>query len=295
LAGKGLEMNFTLEMLVDDAIFAESPRWHDGALWYSDIGAGHICRVTNPGKKEIVLDGLANPSGLGWTQSGDMLVASLDTAEIYRIGPDKVRRVLCGPERHKAVGTNDMATMRSRSYVTCSGYRYEIGNTSTIHTGAIGKILMVEHETGECRTVASDLRMPNGVAITPDGKTLIVAELFASRILKFDITADGTLTNQRLFAGLNSMPDGLTLDAEGAVWVGTGGSFQHVDAKGEVLHAIEVPGWTCIACMLGGLDGRSLFMVVSHHNHPDEIFTGKAKSRLLRTRVDVPVAPTPAP
>src|SRR5207248_10997003 len=140
------------------------------------------------------------------------------------------------------------------------------------------------------RIVAAGLTGPNGIAVTPDGGRLIVAECFASRVLEFDIAGDGSLAGQRTFAETEMM-DGLALDAEGAIWIGTVTSFQRVERGGRVTDAVEVPGWMCIAPMLGGEDGRSLFMAVCQHASADEIFTGEAKGRLLKTQVAGPAPP----
>ena len=285
-----------IEILVDDAIYTESPRWHDGTFWFSDIGAGQVCSVSPDGRKEVVLSDIPTPSGLGWTCSGDILIASILMSTIFRVGPDKVPQIFCGPQQHGTLGTNDMATAGSRSYVTCAGRQFQNGDSFDILSQPVGKILLLDHETGTCRTVASGMKMPNGVAISPDGRTLVVAELFAQRILKFDIYTDGSLSEPHVFAQLETMVDGLCLDAEGGVWVGTTSAnrFQRIDPRGNLAETVEVPGWGCIACMLGGTDGRSLYMAVSQMENPDAIFNGKAKGQILRTKVEVPATPEAA-
>jgi sugar lactone lactonase YvrE len=282
-----------LEIVVDNAIYTESPRWHNGAFWFSDIGAGQVCRVSSAGEKEVVLSDIPTPSGLGWTQSGDLLIASIHTSTIFRVGADNVPKILFGPEQHGTFGTNDMATAGSRSYVTCAGRVYQDGDSFETLAQPVGKILLLDHEAGTCQTVASGLKMPNGVAISPDGRTLIVAELFAQRILKFDIQADGSLSESRVFAQLDTMVDGLCLDAEGGVWAGATATnkFQRIDPQGKFAEVVDVPGWGCIACMLGGADGRDLYMAVSQMETPDAIFNGQAKGRILKARVAIPAAP----
>ena len=279
-------------VLVDDAIYTESPRWHDGWLWFSDMGAGEVCRVSLDGRKEVMVSGLFTPSGLGWTQSGDLLIACIHNSTIVRVGADNIPRVFCGPEQHGTLGTNDMATAGDRSYVTCSGREYQKGDSFETLALPVGQILLIDHLTGESRSVAGGMKMPNGVAISPDGRTLVVAELFAMRLLRFDIGADGSLSGQRVIAEFDHIIDGLALDAEGAVWVGATGTnkFKRVDASGKLVEVVDVPGWGCIAPMLGGPDGRSLFMAVSQMDNPDAIFEGRAKARILRTDVAVPAA-----
>lgn len=286
-------MSAPLEVLVDDAVYPEAPRWRDGALWYSDIGAGQICRVAAPGRKEVLAQGLDTPSGLGWTRAGELIFASILASAVYRLGADNRPQLLCGPERHGVEGTNDLATAGSRSYVTCAGRRHQAGDDLAALSQPVGKILMIDHESCEGRIVASGLRGPNGVAVTPDGSALIVAETFARRLLRFDIDPAGFLSNRQVFAELDVMVDGLALDAAGAAWVGAGRDFRLVDAQGRILDRVEAPGWTCVACMLGGPDGRSLFMAVSRFEGAEAIFAGRSEGRLLRTTVDVPAAPQP--
>lgn len=276
-----------LAVLVDDAVYTEAPRWHDGALWFSDIGAGLVRRILPDGTSEIMVRDVPNPSGLGWTQTGDLLVTGLHNATIYRIGKDGSAKVFCGPEAHGTFGTNDMATAGSRSYVTCSGRVYQEGDDFAALAQPTGKILLIEHDTGACRIVADGMRMPNGIAISADGKTLVVNELFAMSVLKFAIARDGSLSEKQIFATYDTIIDGLCLDAEGGVWVGGTGTqrFQRFDADGNRAGHVAVPEWGAIAPMLGGPDGRTLFMAVSQMDSPDAIFEGRAKARIVSTRV----------
>jgi sugar lactone lactonase YvrE len=283
-----------IEVLVDDAVYTESPRWRDGALWFSDIGGGTVRRVWLDGRQETVLSGMKTPSGLGWTRSGDLLVACIEESAIYRVGPDRIPRLFCGRERHGVAGANDIATAGSRSYVTCTGFDYERGVGMEARARPIGKILLLDHDTGESRIVADGMLMPNGVAISPDGRTLVVAEVFATRVVTFAIADDGSLSPPRVFAEFTGLVDGLALDAEGGVWVGNSTGFRRIDANGRPAEAVEVPGWSCIAPMLGGPDGRNLFMAASQMDEPDAIFDGRAKGRILTTRVQVPAAAAPA-
>lgn len=282
-----------VEILVDDRQFTESPRWHDGAFWFSDIGSGHVSRVSMDGELEIILFGMLGPSGLGWTREGDMLLATLFDSTIWRVGPDRKPQPLATPAQHGTLGTNDMVTAGSRSYVTCSGYVLKPGDDGSNIDHTDGCILLVEHETGEVRKVAEKLMMPNGIAISPDGKTLTVSELFAARILRYDIQPDGSLANHRIFLEPGYMVDGLCLDAEGGMWFGgsaTADRFQRVDAEGNPAGHVPIEGFTCIAPMLGGPDGRTLLLCANHIDEPQDILSGKARARILTVRVDVSAA-----
>lgn len=287
-----------LELLVDDAKFGESPRWHDGALWFSDIGDDKVWRIVPGGTRTLVLSTVKAPSGLGWTASGDMLVTSLHDHTIYRTGRDGIARGFCGPERHGTYGTNDMATAGSRSYVSCAGRVYQAGDTFEQVAAPVGKVILIDHDSGAARTVANGYRMPNGIAFSPDGGKLIFAEVFAQRLLQFDIAADGSLANEQVFAALDGSADGIWIDAEGMAWsattsVATGSTrWERVDASGRVHDAIAVPdGFHAIACALGGPDGRDLFLVANKTESPDDVWNGRARSRVYRTRAEVPTAP----
>jgi sugar lactone lactonase YvrE len=286
-------MSRKVEVLVDDATWTESPRWRDGVFWFSDIGRGEVCRIGPRGKE--VVHRVETASGLGWTQSGDLLVASIARATIYRVGPQGAPRPFCGPV-DGAVATNDMATVGARSYVTCSGKMHEAGDDPSLLAQPIGSILLVDHDTGAGRVLAKGLRMPNGVAVTADGRTLVVAEIFANRILHFDIGPDGSLSEPRVFLDVDHGMDGLCLDAEGAVWVGAEprGKFVRIDKGGTYVDSVDVPGWMCIACMLGGDDGKTLYMAVAQADGADAVFDGRAKARIVAARVDVPACPEPA-
>jgi sugar lactone lactonase YvrE len=161
--------------------------------------------------------------------------------------------------------------------------------------GAPGKIALVTAD-GTAREVADGLAFPNGMAVTPDNRTLIVAESFAARLTAFDIATDGSLSNRRIWADVAG--DGICIDAEGAVWcsaVGADGNLVHrVREGGEILDRIEVDR-PCYACMLGGEDGRTLSMVAAQWFGPDrmgELIEART-GQILTARVAVPHAGWP--
>ena len=291
-------MERVLELLVDDGKFCESPRWHDGAFWFSDIGDGKVWRIGADGVRGLVTDRVPAPSGLGWTAAGDMLVASLHDATIYRVGVDGTVGPFCGPDVHGTTGTNDMATLAggfggARSYVSCSGRVFQAGDTMEQIAAPVGKVIAIEHQGGAARTVAEGYAMPNGIAFMPGGKRLVFSELFAARLLVFDVLGDGSLANEAVFAQLGGMADGICMDSEGAVWAAVsspaGAAWQRVAEGGAVLDAIPgEPGWSCIATALGGADGRDLYLIANSTETPDDVFNGRARARVYRTRVRVP-------
>jgi len=120
--------NTAVDVLVDNAIFAESPRWHDGAFWFSDIGKGTVNRVSADGHSEVIVADIPAASGLGWTKSGDLLIASIGNSTIYKVGGDGKPVAIAGPEQHGSAATNDMATAGSRSYISCAGHVFQMGD-----------------------------------------------------------------------------------------------------------------------------------------------------------------------
>lgn len=284
-----------VELMFDNAVFGESPRWHQGAFWFSDIGGDAVWRIGANGEADKVLTTVKGPSGLGWTDEGDMLVTSLVDHTIYRMGPDGVAHAYCGPDQHHTFGTNDMTTHGSRSYVSCAGRVYQSGDTMEAIAAPVGKVLLLDHHTGQCRMVADGYRMPNGIAFTPDRSGLVFAEVFASRLVRFDIGEDGSLCNETTYAPLDGMADGIWIDEAGAAWAAvtsqSGSGWQRVAPGGEVLEAIPASdGFHAVACALGGADGRDLFLVANKTETPDDVWNGRGRSRVFRSRVDVPSA-----
>ena len=286
-----VQAQFEAETVYDAAVFAESPRWHGEAFWFSDIGAGKVCRIGPDRRVDVVLGGLDTPSGLGWLPSGELIVACIRPSTIYRVGADGIARSYFGPQDHGAIATNDMATAGERSYVTCIGRLHKPGTSGEALREPVGKILLLDHGQGECRTVAAGLRLPNGIAITPDQRSVFVSEMGAGRILKFGIEPDGSLSGPHEFARTPYAGDGICLDAEGGLWVGTTQDyFQRIDRDGREAGRVAVPGWSCVAPMLGGPDGRSLLMAAYQMDSVDAMFDGTARSRILVAQVEVPAA-----
>lgn len=237
-----------VDLVIPGLRFPEGPRWHDGAWWLSDqLGAVH--RLGADGAHTVVAE-LFRPSGLGFTPDGDLLVVTMDEPAIIRItdtGPEVV--VDLTPHAHHC---NDMyVDTVGRAYVNAydEGYRR-------------GRLLLVAVD-GSVTVAADDLAFPNGVAVTPDGSTLVVAETFRSRVTAFDVAEDGTLSNRRTWADLpGAQPDGLCLDAAGGAWVASylSGEALHVTPDGGVDEVITVGGRWVMACALGGDDGRTLLL-----------------------------------
>jgi sugar lactone lactonase YvrE len=273
----------------------ESPRWHEGRLWFSNWGTDEIVAVDLNGSSEVMGRG-GGGSGwaTNWLPDGRMLITG---GELIRVEPDGSRLRQADLSDISPYGWSEI-TVDGRGHVYLDTINFDFAdfNDVIVSGKAPGKIALVTPDGG-AREVVGDLAFPNGMVVTPDNATLIVAESFARRLTAFDIAADGSLSNRRLWADVTG--DGICIDAEGAVWcsdVGPneGGVVLRVREGGEVLDRIELDR-PCYACMLGGEDGRTLFMVVAKWFGPDrmdELLQAKT-GQILTARVAVPHAGWP--
>ncbi len=203
-----------LTTLLDGLCFPEGPRWHDGKLYFSDMHANRVMTVDLDGRSSVVCEVPNQPSGLGWLPDGRMLVVSMTDRKLMRMERD-------GLKLHADLSA--LATFHCNDMVVDSAGRAYVGNFGfDLHKGEKphATVLVMVTAEGKARVVADDLTFPNGTVITPDGRTLIVGESFGRRLTAFDIAADGSLANRRVWADLGeNVPDGIALDAEGAIWV----------------------------------------------------------------------------
>jgi sugar lactone lactonase YvrE len=264
--------------------YPEGLRWFDGELWLSDLFAHSVLTWTDSGFHNRASIPDDEPSGLGFLPDGTPLVVAMKTQQIRRIDGSDVRLYA-----DLAAGSdcNDMLVdPAGRCYVSTFGYDLQSGGEPKP-----GQVMLVR--PGEASVVAADdLVFPNGIVLTSDGRTLIVSELFGGRITAFEVGPAGELGRRRVFADLpGASPDGLCLDAEGAVWAATstGSEFIRVCDGGEITHRISVPGEWATSCALGGPDGRSLFLA-SGVCTLEEWLAGKASGNLRVATVDVPAA-----
>jgi len=248
--------------LLNGLAFPESPRWHNGKLWFSDMHAPKVITLDLKGKTGIIVEVPNRPSGLGWLPDGRLLVVSMRDRRLMRLDADGLK---CAADLSGFVSgdCNDMVVdAKGRAYIGNFGRGTNLAKDFKIGPA---EIVMVTPD-GKTRIVADDLVFPNGSVITPDGRTFIVAESFASRLTAFDIKPDGGLTGRRVWAELdkNVIPDGICLDAEGAVWAANaaGKYIIRVKAGGEVTHRIELKA-NSYACTLGGEDRRTLFILTA--------------------------------
>ena len=280
------------EILLDGLCFPEGPRWRDGLLWFSDMHDDAVMTVDLNGQAEVVLRVNGQPSGLGWLPDGRMLVVSMTDHRLLLADPNGAR-TYADLSEFAEHHLNDMVVdEHGVVYVGNFGFdleRYLAGEVKAIAT----RLIMVAPD-GSARKVGGPLWFPNGTVISPDGRTLIVGESFGSRLTAFDIEDDGTLTNQRVWAELHDgHPDGLSLDAEGAVWTSSPGSKAvfRIAEGGVILDKIEVEHQS-FACMLGGPDGKTLFVLTAKGTARERCRDARA-GRIEMVQVDVPRAGLP--
>jgi len=263
------------ETLVDGLCFGEGPRWHDGALWLSDMHAHQVLRVTPDGATTVIVEVPAQPSGLGWLPAsttgtgapgGDLLIVSMLDRRVLRWNGTRLTE-------HADLGQlasfhcNDMVVDRTgRAYV--GNFGFDLHGRSEPRAA---KLICIEPD-GRPRVVARDLMFPNGTVVTPDGRTLIVGESWGGRLTAFDMLENGDLANRRVWAELpkGAVPDGICLDEAGGIWSAspsTNECLRQVEG-GAVTHRVAVDQGA-FACMLGGADGRTLFILTAADSDPE--------------------------
>lgn len=216
------------------------------------------------------------PSGLGFRPDGTLLIASTADRQILSYDGDTVETI---------ADLSDLVPASLGDMVVDGAGRAYVGSQAR----AGGVIVRIDADA-TVSVVADDLDFPNGMVISPDQRTLVVAESTARRLTAFSVEADGDLTDRRVFAeGLDGPPDGLALDAAGGVWASMtlAHDFQRILSGGEVTDRIDMSGRTAIACALGGPDGRTLFLLSSTDAHPERLIGTKA-SRVDALTVDIP-------
>jgi sugar lactone lactonase YvrE len=274
------------QVLVSGRGLVEAPRWHDGRLYFSDWTAGEVIAVDPAGRTEVVARVASLPLCSAWGPDGRLLIVSSADGLLLRREPDGslvTHADLEGP------GWNDIVVDgRGNAYVNSIGFDMAAGEEARP-----GHVVLATAD-GTVRRVAEDLAFPNGMAVTPDNATLIVAESYGNRLTAFDIGDDGALTGRRVFAELEDAPDGICVDAEGAVWSATvpGRRCVRVAEGGGVLQAIDFDRG-CFACVLGGPDRRTLFVTAAEWRPDLPELVPAGSGQVCSARVDVPGAGWP--
>lgn len=261
--------------------FGEGPRWFEGLLWFSDMLGEAIHTVDLNGSMTTVPLPGHSPSGLGFRPDGSLLIASTADRRVLRYDGDTVTTLA----ELSGVVPADLGDMvvdpAGRCYVGSQAYS--------------GGVVVRIDPDGAVHTVAEDLDFPNGMVITPDGGTLIVAESIGRRLTAYTVGPDGGLRDRRVFAdGLDGPPDGIALDAAGGIWTSMtlANQFERVVEGGAVTDRIAIGDRAAIACTLGGPNRRTLFLLSSPHAYPKRLI-GTRDSRLDTVTVEIPGAGLP--
>ena len=273
-------------VLASGLAMGESPRWHDDRLWVCDWVAGEVLTFDDDGNRKVVRTAPWLPFSIDWLPDGRLVVTSGSGRQVWREEPDGSLTPYGGLDR---MWNEVVVDGRGNTFVNEIGFDMMAGAPP-----AAGTVAVVRSDCA-MREVADDLWFPNGMAITPDDTTLIVAESYGNRLTAFDIGPDGDLGGRRVWAGLgDAAPDGICLDAEGAVWFADVPHRRCVRVRegGEVLQAVDVDRG-CFACMLGGDDGRTLFIVATTWDQSAMNVAGGRTGQILSIRVDVPHAGRP--
>jgi len=270
-----------VELLLDGLAFGESPRWHDERLWFSNWGTGEVLAVDADGKSELMASVPPEtlPFSIDWLPDGRLLIVAgtrLLLADGTEYADLSALADIC----------NEIVVDR-RGFVFVNGGSFDFSKPG---------IVAVVTPAGEVRQVADGIVFGNGMAVTEDGATLIVAESQGCRLSAFDIGVDGGLLNRRVWAdlGQGQHPDGICLDAEGAVWYADVPNQQCVRVRegGEVLQTVELDRGA-FACMLGGEDGRTLYILAAEWHGFENMFTPARAGHLLTTPAPAPHAGRP--
>ena len=271
------------ETLVTGLRIGECARWHDGRLWFANWGEAEVRSADLGGETrvEVEVPTAGIPISIDWLADGRLLIVCGPEGRVLRREPDgslTAHAELTAISEH---AWNEIV-VDGRDGVYVNTINFDMMGGGEFAPGLIALIT----PDGEVRQVAEGLQFPNGMVITPDGLTLIVAESFAGRLTAFDVDGDGGLSNRRVWAELGEGGDGICLDSEGAVWAPKMKACVRVREGGEVLDRVELDRF-CFACALGGEDRRTLMMMAANWLGPERMFDGPPSG-------EVQIAPAPA-
>jgi len=278
----------TFTTLVSQRSFAESPRWRQGYLYYSDFYRQVVERVDLQGQIETVAQVPTQPSGLGWLPTGELLVVSMLDRKVLK---QRANGDLVEHADLSAIATghcNDMVVANDGT-----AYVGNFGFDSDNEKPKAAQLAVVTPQ-GDATAAQPALKFPNGSVISPDGKTLIVAETMGRRLSAFDISANGALSNHRTWAPLGRhFADGICMDAQGGIWIAdpVRAVLIRVLEGGEITHQLN-PGRPAYACMLGGADGKRLFACTGLHS--GSAAANSTTAQIDYVDVDIPGAGWPS-
>ena len=278
-------------VLLEGIAFGESPRWHDGRLWFCDWAAEELIAVDPRGGAELITTVRSFPFSIDWLPDGRLLIVSARAQAVLTLGDDGRQTTYADLSALGPQPPNNEIVVDARGHVFVDGGGFDMMAGEPFAPGTIAVIT----PDGSARQVAGGIAFGNGMAITPDGSTLIVAESYGRCLTAFEIAADGGLSDRRSWADLGEgTPDGICLDAQGAVWYADVPNRRCVRVRegGEVLETITHDRG-CFACMLGGEAGTTLYIVARMWEGMESTRDGSRTGQLLAVEVDVPHAGFP--
>lgn len=271
------------EVVLDGLRFGEGPRWHDGRLWFSDMHEGVVLAMAPTGELETICKVPGEPSGLGWLPDRRLLVVSMQDRLLLRQESSGELSVHADLGSLARFHCNDMV-VGDDGTAWVGNFGFDLHGRAPMRSTELIRV----DPNGDATIAAEDLAFPNGTVITPDGRTLIIAESFAGRLSAFDIGADRSLKRRRVWAQLpeGHVPDGICLDAEGGVWVASprGNACLRIIEGGRVTDTVALDRGA-FACMLGDSDRRTLYICSAEDSDPTK--SHSRSGRIERVRVDV--------
>jgi sugar lactone lactonase YvrE len=271
-----------VKVLLSGLAMGESPRWHDDRLWFSDMGAQEVRAVDLNGHTDLIAR--VRTLGLGWLPGGRLLIVSMADGRLLRREPDGSLVTHADLTGLSDKPWNELVVDgRGNIYLNNIGFDFPGGEF-------VPGIVALVTPDGHARKLADGVAFPNGMVVTADNSRLILAESYSNRLTAFEIAADGSLSNQRTWANLaGAYPDGICLDAEGAIWYADVPNQRCVRVRegSEVLQKIELDRG-CFACMLGGADRRMLFIMAAEWGGPTNIASGARTGQVLTIQAPAP-------
>jgi sugar lactone lactonase YvrE len=278
------------QILMTGLALGESPRWHDHRLWFSDWVAQELIAVDLDGRSDVIVRMPSFPFSIDWLRDGRLLIVSGREGRLLRREADGSLVTHTDLTSLSRFPWNEIVVDgRGNAYINNSGFDLVAGGKV-----APGTVALVTPD-GSSRQVADEVAFPNGMAVTPDSSTLILAESYGKKLTAFEIVADGSLANRRVWADLgNGVPDGICIDADGAVWYTDVPNKRCVRVRegGQVLQTIDFDRG-CFACMLGGEDRKTLFVVAAEWRGPASMSDGRRTGQLLTVPAPSPHAGWP--
>ncbi len=271
-------------IVLDGLAMGESPRWHEGRLWLADWGTREVVAVSPEGQREVVVGLSSAPFSIDWLSDGTLLIIAGREPRLLRREPDGTLVTHADLDVGAHPWNEIVVDGRGNAYLNNIGFDFPGGEF------APGFVALVTPD-GTVRRVADRVAFPNGMAVTPDNSTLIVAESYGECLTAFDIALDGSLSGRRVWATTSGHhPDGICVDAEGAIWYADVGTKRCVRVRegGEVLQIVELDRG-CFACALGDVDRRTLYMVAADWSDPAALMSGRTRTG------QVLAVPAPAP